>query len=310
LVIKKATMDDFCCLECPACDGKGCIGQLPGMGGANDNRNFILNCSDWAKIRNSISHAEDNSDLPEIPSDRKILRIGPVTGAVENFGFSSEYDFKFNYVFSAYKAGLGLCTGDGYPDIKLQTGIGAIELLQKTHPEVHSCIFLKPYSNEKILERIKWSTNAAEAVGIEIDWSLNKNFSSIAHFERKTAAQLLDLRKTITIPFALKGIFLDEDIELVKEVKPDIAVISNEGGRIDTRIGSTAEFLATHGSELKKYCGEIWVDGGIRNSLDIRTALALGASQILTARPFITALFRGGTEELCRTVKQMLSFQK
>jgi len=300
-------MNDFCCLECPKCDGRGCIGQLPGMGGVNSNQNFILNCSDWEKIRKNISHSEDFSDLPAIPQNKKILRIGPVTGAVENFGFSTEYDFKFNYVFSAYKAGLGLCTGDGYPDIKLQTGIGAIELLQKTHPEVQSCIFLKPYANEKILERTEWAKNIAESEGVEIDWSLNKNISSIAHFERKTAVQLLELKKQISVPFALKGIFLDEDIELVKEVKPDIVVISNEGGRISTRTGSTAEFLAKHNSELRNYCGQIWVDGGIRNSLDIRTALALGASQILAARPFITALFRGGTEELCRTVKQMLA---
>jgi 4-hydroxymandelate oxidase len=277
------------------------------MGGINNNKNFILNCKAWADIRNRIVKTKDYSDLPPIPDHKTVLRIAPVTGAVENFGFTSEQDFKLNYVFSAYKAGLGLCTGDGYPDIKLQNGIGAVELLQKTYPQARSCFFIKPYSNKKIEERIDWAKKTAEITGIEIDWSLNKSFSAIAGLERKTASQLLALKKYIRVPFAIKGVFLPEDIELIKEVRPDIAVISNEGGRIETKTGSTAEFLTQNYQILKNNCGEIWVDGGIRTSLDIRTALALGASQVMAARPFIVALFRGGTEDLCHTVKQMLS---
>jgi hypothetical protein len=44
-------------------------------------------------------------------------------------------------------------------------------------------------------------------------------------------------------------------------------------------------------SGLKNFCKEIWVDGGIRNKLDIQTAIFHGASQVIMARPFIHATF-------------------
>ena len=81
-----------------------------------------------------------------------------------------------------------------------------------------------------------------------------------------------------------------EDIELVKELKPDVAFVSNHGGRVENRIGSTAEFLYQYSNELKNYCGEIWVDGGIRTKQDEQVAKFLGASQILLGRPVISAL--------------------
>jgi N-acetylneuraminate synthase len=45
--------------------------------------------------------------------------------------------------------------------------------------------------------------------------------------------------------------------------------------------------------ELKDYCGEIWVDGGIRTKQDEQVAKFLGASQILLGRPVISALCEG-----------------
>ena len=79
--------------------------------------------------------------------------------------------------------------------------------------------------------------------------------------------------------------------------------ISNHGGRVETRVGSTALFLAEHGKELKKYCKELWVDGGIRSRLDIQTALYYGADQIIMARPLIRATFDNHYDE---TVKEFL----
>ena len=300
-------MPDLSCTHCPTCDGTGCIGQLPGMGGTDNNQNFILNCRAWSLIREKVARENREFQLPSLPKNRMVLRIAPVTGAVENLGFISEQDFKVSYIFSAYKAGLGLCTGDGYPDIKLQSGIGAVRLLQKTYPDARTAVFIKPYTNKKILERVSWTENIAEAIGLEIDRGFSKRTGNGMQTEWKTVSQIADLKKHIHLPFALKGIFLPEDVELVKEIRPDIAVISNNGGRIHTRTGSTADFLATYGRTLKDSCGELWVDGGIRTSLDIRTALALGASQVLAARPFIKALFIGGTKELCSCVRQLLS---
>ena len=84
--------------------------------------------------------------------------------------------------------------------------------------------------------------------------------------------------------------FTKEDIELVKEAKPDIVYISNHGGRVETRQASTAIMLKEAGPVLKKYCNELWVDGGIRCKKDIEVAYHYGASQVLVARPFIKSL--------------------
>ena len=77
-------------------------------------------------------------------------------------------------------------------------------------------------------------------------------------------------------------------------------VVSNHGGRVETDIGSSAEFLARRGRELRNYCGEIWVDGGIRKQRDVEIARFFGASEVLVGRPFITALCRGDSAESLR----------
>ena len=114
---------------------------------------------------------------------------------------------------------------------------------------------------------------------------------NLVNLEKKTAAQLNAFRAEFDVPFVIKGIFTDDDIELVRQVKPDVVYISNHGGRVETRIGSTGNFLAEHAAELKKYCKQLWVDGGIRTIADVQTALYYGADQIIVARPFIRATF-------------------
>jgi 3-keto-L-gulonate-6-phosphate decarboxylase len=276
---------------------------MPGMGGTDNNKNFILNCDEWARIRTNLQKNE-KFILPEIPRDEIVIRIAPVTGAVENIGFSDEQEFYYDYLFSAYKAHLGLSIGDGYPDIKIQSGIGAVKLIQKNDPSVRAAIFIKPYNNKTILQRIEWAAETAEIIGIDIDSYAIVTMRNLVHLEKKTAAQLIEIKKSLQIPFAIKGIFTKEDIDLLKQVKPDIAIVSNHGGRIKTRTGSTADFLLENASEIKKVCKEIWVDGGIRTKEDIRTALALGAKQVMIARPFISALCHGGTAEFLKKAKE------
>ena len=104
-----------------------------------------------------------------------------------------------------------------------------------------------------------------------------------------------------------EGVFTEEDLDLVREVKPDIAVVSNHGGRIETRTGSTAEFLMQYGEELRSVCGQVWVDGGIRSPLDVATAMALGAKQVMIGRPVITALCKGGTDAVVALAQELKS---
>ncbi len=305
-------MGELKCQRCEVCLGLGCIGELPGLGGVFQNQNFQLNCEGWTELRKrvelvrgaeavgggteSIGGAADATvgaelacgaaEISSIPVSRKNLRCGPVTGAVENIGFAKESDFYLPYLRNAFNAGIGLCVGDGCPDEKLHLGVEAVKKIG-----AKAAFFLKPYPDKILLERIKLVRPYAEYIGIDIDSFNIITMRNRVNLERKTAAQIEALRAECGVPFVIKGVFTDQDIELVKEVRPDVVYISNHGGRVETRIGSSADFLYEHAAELKNYCKEIWVDGGIRCKADVQTALYFGANQVVIARPFIRATF-------------------
>lgn len=284
------------CHRCAICNGYGCPGNMPGLGGVFENQNFQLNCDSWKKLYKQIEAEGKINEITHIKISPDQLRCGPVTGAVENIGYTEEGDFYYPYLSTVQSAGFGLCVGDGCPDEKLKYGIAAVK-------ELNSCFgtkaafFLKPYPDAKLYERVEWVKPYAEYIGIDIDSYNIVTMRNLVNLERKTAAQLESFRNKFNVPFVIKGIFTMEDIELVKEVRPDVVYISNHGGRVETRIGSSADFLAEHAVELKKYCKELWVDGGIRCKEDVQTALYFGADKVIIARPLIRAVFDNKPEE-------------
>lgn len=293
------------CNFCKTCNGRGCISQLPGMGGVSNNENFILNCQAWEIVRKQ--NIEKIRAFLSKPVEERIPRISiaPMTGAVENIGFADEETYYSHIITAVHKVGVGLCIGDGHPDEKLKYGIEALKQIKKIDTAAETSVFIKPYSNEKIFERIEWTEGCAKIIGIDIDAYNIRTMRDKVRLEKKTVLQLKEIMSKIGVPFAVKGIFTEEDIELIKELKPDIAYISNHGGRIETRRGSCAEFLAEKGSEIKNYCGQLWIDGGIRTAMDVATALALGADCALVGRPFASALCHGGGDELCKKVLEL-----
>lgn len=266
------------CHFCDVCNGHGCVSELPGMGGAYNNENFIRNCADWDK------YLETGSVLP-------LIRLAPITGAMQNVGYPEERNFYFDMMRAAQAINLRISIGDGYPDEKLKFGIEALVSVGRK-----GAVFIKPYENTRILERIEWASGVSEIVGVDIDSYAILTMRNLVNLQRKTAHDLLEIKKHAQKPFAIKGVFQLEDIALVKEVKPDIVVISNHGGRVDTERGSSVDFLAKHGKELSRYVGEIWVDGGIRKRHDLIIAKQLGACEVMIGRPFISALLRFGQE--------------
>ena len=302
------------CHRCADCDGYGCPGMLPGLGGVFEGKNFQLNCEGWKELFDTACGAGKGEKIRAISVSSQKLRCGPVTGAVENIGYENEADFYLPYLMNAAEAGLGLCVGDGCPDEKLKLGAAAVKVLSENpvvsiRPSANSntvkaAFFLKPYPQEKLFERIEWIRPYASHIGIDIDSYNIVTMRNLVNLERKTAAQLEEFREHTKLPFVIKGVFTDKDIELVREVRPDVVYISNHGGRVETRIGSTADFLAEHAVELKKYCKEIWVDGGIRTREDIQTALYYGADQVIMARPLIRATFDDHYKE---TIGELLS---
>ena len=50
---------------------------------------------------------------------------------------------------------------------------------------------------------------------------------------------------------------------------------------------------------------KVFVDGGIRSGTDVFKALALGADGVLICRPFVTAVYGGGTDGVKTYVKEI-----
>lgn len=274
------------------------------MGGVRGNENFRLNVAGWAAARGR--HIDSITKFLSRPAEFRVPRImlAPMTGAVENIGWGDEESFYLHMVRAAKAAGIGLTIGDGTPDEKLRFGIRAVR-----EAEAKASVFIKPYPDERIRERVEWAAEIADGIGIDIDSYNIATMRNLVHLEKKTAPQLKELRRLASsrlgVPFAIKGIFNDEDVELVREVRPDVAYISNHGGRVETRTGSTAEFLEARARDLRGSCGEVWVDGGIRTPLDVATAMALGADRVLVGRPLATALCQGGESAMCRKALEL-----
>ncbi len=267
------------CRFCRECNGKGCLNQLPGMGGEDDNENFIMNFEGWKKIPYGTNHEHAVK-----------IRVAPMTGAVSNIGYPDEKKFYHDMVDYCINMGYALSIGDGTPDFKLQYGIEAVSCRGKK-----AAVFIKPYENAKMLERFDWASGILEYGGIDIDAYNILTMRNQAKLEKKDSCKLLEVKEYLAgkgIPFVLKGIFTDDDLELVKSVKPDVAYVSNHGGRVPARKGSSAEFLARHADELKSYSGEIWVDGGIRSFSDVDKAMSHGVSNVLLGRPVASAVCR------------------
>lgn len=273
------------CHFCDMCDGHGCLGELPGMGGVYDNGNFIANREGWE------AHAlrDEGTSIP-LPA----IRLAPITGAVQNVGYREERAFYHDLIEAAVRADIRLSIGDGCPDEKILFGIEALSRAGKK-----GAVFIKPYPDERIHERIEWARPVSEIVGIDIDSYAIVTMRNLVNLEEKNAASLIALKKKAGVPFAIKGVFKKEDIELVREVKPDIVVISNHGGRVETRKGHTVGFLAEYGKELSSHAGEIWIDGGVRTRKDLETAARYGVKEVMIGRPFISALLRHGLEGIC-----------
>ena len=281
------------CRRCKECLGFGCLDQLPGLGGVFHNKNFQLNCSAWKDLQKRAEADGTIEKIRHIEFSSSQIMCAPVTGSVENIGYANEADFYFPYFNESRKAGFGVCVGDGCPDEKLEFGIEAVKKIREEfEPDFKAAFFLKPYPQEVLFRRLEKVLPYASHIGLDIDAYNIATMRNKVHLEKKTAADLEVLRSRAGgLPFVIKGIFTPEDLQLVADFKPEVALVSNHGGRVETLEGSSADFLVAHAAELKKSAGQVWVDGGIRNRLDVQTAIFYGADRVLVGRPVICAVF-------------------
>ena len=276
------------CRGCAVCDGRACAGEVPGIGGKGEGLTFRNNVASWDEIAVAPAGA-----LPEIA-------VAPITGVDENVGDAlPEREFHERLVRGAAAAGIYSCIGDGVPDHKFTDGVAALAACGRK-----GAIIIKPHRDRMILERYEMAADVAEAVGIDIDACTLATVESKAGMEKKTAEQLRALKREMRVPFIIKGICRDEELELLETVRPDIVVISNHGGRVADGLEGIAFSLQRLAGQARNFCGEVWVDGGLRGREHLLKAAALGAKRVLIARPFIQGVVALGAEGIATVLRE------
>ena len=121
-------------------------------------------------------------------------------------------------------------------------------------------------------------------------------------FPTPTWETVKQLRDMTDLKIMLKGLMIGEDVERAVEVGADTVVVSNHGARQLDHTGSTIEALP----ECVEAAGgriPVLIDGGFRRGTDILKALAIGATAVGIARPYLWGLACYGREGVARVLE-------
>jgi 4-hydroxymandelate oxidase len=112
------------------------------------------------------------------------------------------------------------------------------------------------------------------------------------------------LRKTTSLPIALKGVMHPEDARIALRRGVDALIVSNHGGRQLDTVPATIGLLPAIADAVAGTVPLV-LDGGVRRGTDVVKALALGARAVAIGRPVLWGLAVAG-EEGVRQVLEML----
>ena len=139
--------------------------------------------------------------------------------------------------------------------------------------------------------------NLREAVEFANDLNAFKAFIDSQFDPSVTWEDIAWLRTLWKGKLMVKGVMTGEDARAAVDVGADSVIVSNHGGRqldgIASSIAKLPEVVAAVGEN-----SEVYVDGGIRNGIDVVKAVALGARGVLIGRPWIWAIAARGEQGL------------
>ncbi|XP_046818746.1 peroxisomal (S)-2-hydroxy-acid oxidase GLO1 [Vespa crabro] len=111
--------------------------------------------------------------------------------------------------------------------------------------------------------------------------------------------------KSITkLPIILKGILTAEDAILSVKYGAAAIIVSNHGARQVDGVPATIEVLPEIVNAVKDKI-EIYMDGGIRQGIDVFKALALGANMVFIGRPMLWGLCYAGEKGALNILEMM-----
>jgi 4-hydroxymandelate oxidase len=117
-----------------------------------------------------------------------------------------------------------------------------------------------------------------------------------------TWATLAELCSATKLPVMVKGILTAEDADRCVRNGAKAILVSNHGARQLDHLGATIEALPEVVASVNKRI-PVLVDGGFRRGTDILKALALGATAVAVARPYLYGLAAFGQRGVERVIE-------
>ncbi len=286
------------CRVCPVCDGRACVGEVPGMGGLETGATFQDNVRALAEVTFNMRLLHDAAQ----PDTRtRILGFdlsmpvlaAPIGGVSFNMGGQvSEEDYIFSKLSACADHGVVGCTGDGVPDFIYESGLQAIQRLNG-----HGIPFIKPWEDKELDEKLQKCLDAgAKVVGIDIDAAglitLRKMGRPVGP---RSASDWKSVVEHFPAEFIFKGIMTPDEARQAIDMGASAIVVSNHGGRVLDYVPGTARVLSRIAETVRNQI-PVLVDGGVRTGGDVLKMIALGADAVLIGRPFSIAAV-GGLEQ-------------
>lgn len=283
------------CRVCPECNGKACVGEVPGMGGLGTAAAFMDNLAALKEIKFNMRliHDVTEPDLGVTLLGRDFslpLLAAPIGGVSFNMGGQiTEEEYIHAIIQGCLDEGIIGCTGDGVPDFIHETVLAEIKRVGG-----QGIPFIKPWEDKELWEKIgKVKDSGATIMGIDIDAAGLITLKKMGRpVSPKTVDKLGEIIKKTGMTFIVKGIMTVSDALAAKVAGADAIVVSNHGGRVLDYTPGTARVLP----EIVDAVGgkmTILVDGGIRTGGDLLKMLALGADGVMIGRPFSIAAVGG-----------------
>ena len=286
------------CKACPVCDGRACKNTMPGPGAKGSGTVAIRNYEAWQDVCLNM-----DTICPNGPVDTRFTLFGQIydlpvfagpVGAVKLHYGEKYTDQEYNDILvpACAKAGIAAFTGDGTDPGVFAAAAKAIgENGGKGIPTV------KPWDRDTLFAKL----DAAKASGARM-FAMDIDAAGLPFLKglnppagSKTVSELREIIEYARVPFIIKGIMTAKGAKKALEAGAAGIVVSNHGGRVLDGVPATAEVLPAIAQAVKGQM-TIFVDGGLRNGVDICKALALGADACILARPYVTAVYGGGEE--------------
>lgn len=286
------------CRVCPICDGRACVGEVPGMGGLGTASSFKANIQALANVKLSMRllHAVATPDISThfLGYDLSLpVMAAPIGGISYNMKDAvTEQEYADAIVHGCNAAGIVGCTGDGVPPCIHESGFASI-----VKAGGRGIPFVKPWDGDELEEKLdKALATGCTTIGMDVDAAglitLRKMGRPVAPKSPDELSNIVAKVHAAGARFILKGIMCPDEAIKAAEVGVDAIVVSNHGGRVLDHTPGTATVLPGIADAVKGRLG-IMVDGGVRDGVDVFKMIALGADVVLIGRPYSIAAVGG-----------------